>query len=240
VRVTPSTLQAFAENLWIVDGPDVRDFGVLFTTRMTIVKLSDGSLWVDSPVSVDSDTLQQITSLGPVRHLVAATPRHVWRLNSWSQMFPEAQPWVAKPTPLTLQKRNLSSARILGSEPPEAWQADLEQIAFQGNPLIEEVIFFHKRSRTVILDDLIQNHRPQPGRLLRNLLMKLEGVEYPHGGVGLDMRLTFFHRKRARQSLEELLSWDFDRLIIAHGPCLEKDARPFVERAFRWLMLKAN
>ena len=39
----------------------------------------------------------------------------------------------------------------------------------------------------------------------------------------------------ARESLEKLLSWDFDKLIIAHGICIEKDAKPFVERAFRWL-----
>jgi hypothetical protein len=38
----------------------------------------------------------------------------------------------------------------------------------------------------------------------------------------------------ARESLEKLLSWDFDKLIIAHGICIEKDAKPFVERAFQW------
>jgi hypothetical protein len=29
--------------------------------------------------------------------------------------------------------------------------------------------------------------------------------------------------------------WDFDKLIIAHGPCVDHDAKPFVKRAFRWL-----
>ena len=41
-------LAAFAENIWIVDGPIVRDMGVIFTARMAVVKLSDGSLWVNS------------------------------------------------------------------------------------------------------------------------------------------------------------------------------------------------
>ena len=70
----------FAENIWIVDGPNVRDMGFMFTTRMTVVRLCDGSLWVDSPVTVPSETLSRITELGPVRYLVAATPRHDWRL----------------------------------------------------------------------------------------------------------------------------------------------------------------
>jgi hypothetical protein len=89
--ISMSDLSAFAENIWIVEGPSVRDMGVMFTTRMTIVKLCNGSLWVDSPVSVDSETLERITELGPVRFLVAATPRHVWRLSAWHTLFPEAQ-----------------------------------------------------------------------------------------------------------------------------------------------------
>jgi len=228
-------LQAFAKNVWIADGPDVRDMGIMFTTRMTVVKLTDGSLWLESPVPVPFDTLKSITELGSVRYLLAATPRHVWRLESWHTLFPEAQLWVPRNTAFTLKKGHLPITGILGDAPNQGWAEDLDQLAFKGSPLIEEVLFFHKASRTVILDDLIQIHPTVKGKLLRNALFKLEGVESPHGGVGLDIKLTFTDRNLARQSLEKLLSWDFDKLIIAHGPCIEKDAKPFVEQAFRWL-----
>jgi hypothetical protein len=105
------------------------------------------------------------------------------------------------------------------------------------NPLIEEMVFFHRASRTVILDDLIQVHRMVRGRPIRNALFRLEGVAAPYGGVGLDIRMSFIHRDAARRSLRRLLAWDFDKLVIAHGPCVEKDAKQFVERAFRWLAL---
>lgn len=228
--------EEFADNIFVVEGPNVRDFGVLFTTRMVIARLSDGSLWVDSPVSVTSDTLKHVTALGPVRYLVAATPRHVWRLAEWHSQFPEAQLWAAKPSPLTLKKASLKITGILTEAPPQDWAEDLEQVPFRGNPLIEEVIFLHRKSRTVILDDLIQNHPPLKGRPLRNILLRLAGVAYPTGGVPLDIRLSFVHRDLARQSLEKLLSWDFDKLIIAHGRCVETNAKAFVERAFQWLM----
>lgn len=228
-------LPAFAENVWIVDGPNVRDMGVIFTTRMTVVKLSDGYLWVNSPVSVPSETLKRITELGPVRFLVAATPRHVWRLAAWHTLFPEAHLWVPRPTPFTLKKGPLPYTEVLGDEPSQGWANDFDQLAFKGNPLIEEVIFFHKQSRTVVLDDLIQVHPIVPGAPLRNALVKLGGVASPHGGVSLDIRLSFTNRDLARRSLGRLLSWDFDKLIIAHGPCIEKDAKAFVKRAFRWL-----
>lgn len=228
-------LQSFAKNIWIVDGPLVRDMGFMFTTRMAIVKLSDGPLWVTSPVPVAFDTLRRIAELGPVKYIVAATPRHVWRLDAWHTLFPEAQLWAARSTPFTLKKGNLPFTGILEDAPYRGWADDLDQVAFKGNPLIEEVLFFHKESRTVILDDLIQIHPMAEGKPFRNALVKLEGVASPHGGVGLDIRLFFIRRSIARRSLEKLLSWDFDKLIIAHGVCIEKDAKPFVERAFRWL-----
>ena len=227
--------QEFAKNVWVIDGPAVRDMGFMFTTRMTVVKLSSGSLWVNSPVLVPFDTLKRVAELGPVRYLVAATPRHAWRLASWHTLFPEAQLWVARTTPFTLKKGHLPFTGILGDEPPQGWASDLDQLAFKGSPLIEEVLFFYKASHIVILDDLIQIHPIEKGRAFRNALLKLEGVASPHGGVGLDIKLLFTNRKLARQSLEKLLSWDFDKLIIAHGVCIEKDAKPFVERAFGWL-----
>jgi hypothetical protein len=232
--VTPQ-LRAWADNIYILEGPEVRDMGIMFTTRMAIVKLARGALWLDSPVPVPFATLQHITALGPVRYLVAGIPRHVWRLDAWHTLFPDAQLWASRPTLLTLKKGRLPLTGILGDAPTSDWADDLDQLAFKGNPLGEEVLFFHKQSRTLILDDLIQIHPIVRGKPLRNALIRAEGVTAPHGGVGLEIRLSFTNRDLARQSLEKLLSWDFDRLIIAHGPCIERDAKPFVERAFAWL-----
>ena len=121
------------------------------------------------------------------------------------------------PPRLRLKKGHLPFTGILGDEPPQGWKDDFDQLAFKGNPLIEEVLFFHKQSRTVILDDLIQIHPIVKGKPFRNALFKLEGVASPHGGVPLDIRLSFTNRDLARRSLERLLSWDFDKLVIAHG-----------------------
>lgn len=202
------SVQAFAPNVWIIDGPMVRDFGVLFTTRMTIVSLADGSIWIESPVSVPFETLTHLAACGPVRYLVAATPRHVWRLAAWHTLFPDAQLWVPRPTSFTLKKGPLPLTGILTETEPRDWSRDFDQLAFQGNPLIEEVLFFHKASRTVILGDLVQVHPSVKGKALRNALFQLEGVAGPMGGVGLDFRLSFTNRKLARRSLDKLLSWD--------------------------------
>jgi hypothetical protein len=135
-----------------------------------------------------------------------------------------------------LRKAPLPLTGTLGDTAHYGWVEDFEQLAFRGNPLAEEIVFFHRASRTVIMDDLIQRNPLLRGTPFRNALLKLEGAAEPYGGVGLEIRLSFVDRKLARRSLEKLLSWDFDKLIIAHGACVEQDAKAFVEHAFRWLV----
>ena len=228
-------IREFAKDIWLVDGPIVRDMGVLFTTRMTIVRLSNGSIWISSPVPVSFATLKWISELGDVRYLIAATPRHIWRLDLWHTLFPEAQLWASRRTLFTLQKGTLPISGYLSDAPVNGWSTDFDQLAFRGNPLLSEVLFFHRSTHTVILDDLIMRNPVMEGKPLTNLIFKLGGVQGPDGGVTVDMKMTFLNRSLARQSLERLLSWDFDKLIIAHGPCLESGAKQYVKRAFMWL-----
>ena len=93
-----SSLRQFGDDIWNVDGPAVHFIAAELPTRMTIVKLSDGSLWVNSPVMASLDVLKAIDAMGPVRFLVAPTPLHVWRLEQWHTLFPQAQLW-APPKP---------------------------------------------------------------------------------------------------------------------------------------------
>ena len=89
MRVFMPDIQAFAPNVWIVDGPRVRDMGVMFTTRMTIVKLSDGSLWVDSPVPVPFETLKGITELGRCAILSSRPPGTSGGWKGGTRSFPK-------------------------------------------------------------------------------------------------------------------------------------------------------
>lgn len=164
---------------------------------------------------------------------VAPTKLHVWRLESWHLLFPDAQLWA--PPQVPNQFKRLPFTGVLGDRPPAAWAADLDQLIFRGNLFVEEVYFFHKKSRTVVFGDFIQSRPITEGKPLRNFLFKLGGVLSPKGGVPGDIRLSFTNRGLARRSLEKLFSWDFDKLILAHGACVTQDAKRFVEQAFGWL-----
>lgn len=228
-------LTAFGTNIWIVDGPKVRDMGLIFTTRMTVVKLSDGSVWVESPVTLPSEIHDQIRGIGSVQYVVSSTQRHVWRLNAWHELYPNAQLWAPTGARLAAGKSPVPASDVFTDTPAPGWAEDLEQLAFRGSSLLKEVIFLHKESRTVILGDLVQANPMLKGRPFRNAVFKLMGAAYPKGGVGYDLRLSFRDRTLARESLERLMSWDFDRLILAHGACLETGAKSFLREAFLWL-----
>lgn len=228
-------LQPLGNDLFLVDGPVVRDMGMRFSTRMTVVRLGDGSVWIASPLPVPFSTLADIAGLGPVRYLVSPTPRHYWRLGAWHGLFPEARLWSSPITPISLKKGKLPLAGILGSQAQDLWAPDLEFVLLRGSPWLNEVIFFHAPTRTLLVEDVIQIHQPQPGHILRNALIALGGVGAPQGGVARDIRLTFRDSSAARESIEQVLRWDFDTLVVAHGPVVTHAARQTVEQAFSWL-----
>lgn len=212
-----SVVLPFGEDVWISDGPIVRCFGFPFPTRMIVVRLSNGGLWINSPVESSPEEMNGIATFGRVEHLVSPTPLHDWRLESWARVFPGA----------TCRKAN-----ELRDDPPQQWAADIDQLVFRGSRVLNEVQFFHRKSRTLIMGDFIQNYPPTKNAI-RNTLFAWAGV---NGGMPLDARLSFAGNKAAgRASLERLLTWDFDKVILAHGDCVVSDARPFVQRAFQWL-----
>ena len=58
------------ERIWIADGPVLPWNGMPFPTRMTVVLLDDGSVWVHSPIALVPDLAAAVERLGTVRHLV--------------------------------------------------------------------------------------------------------------------------------------------------------------------------
>lgn len=102
---------------------------------------------------------------------------------------------------------------------------------------MEEVDFFHKPSKTLILTDLIENFEPKRvhSRILR-FLMKLGGVTDPDGKLPIDLYLTFFGRKKLLKfAIQRMINWAPDRIIITHGRWYKKDGVKELRRAFRRL-----
>ena len=97
-----------------------------------------------------------------------------------------------------------------------------------------EVVFFHRHSRTLIVTDLcIFGHPEQPP--LTRFVLWVAGV-YQKPGPLLDVKLAYLDKKAACASLEKVLEWDFEKMILAHGHLLNSDAKKVFERVYQFLL----
>ena len=236
------TLKPVAEAVWIVDGPVIR-FGYLglrfpFPTRMTVVRLADGGLWVHSPTELSPSLESEINSLGSVKHLIAPNCIHYWWLGDWAEAFPGAVTYAAP----GVRKQARSRKRFAGYDADLArgaaypWSGEIEMLLVPGSYLTEAV-FFHVSTRTLILTDLIQNYeRSKIANPFFRFMSRLSGAVHPDGKMPVDLRSTFLrHREQMGKAVRTMISWSPERIIIAHGRWHETNAVAELKRAFRWL-----
>jgi hypothetical protein len=220
-------------DIWIAEGPSVSFFGFPYPTRMTLVRLSDGGLWLCSPIELTDALAGEIKALGPVRHLVSPNKIHHLFLGQWAQAWPEAKLWASPG--LARRRRDLSFDGELGDAAEPAWERDIDQLIFRGSFALEEVVFFHRASRSAIITDLVQKFDPTTQRGWRGLLMRLDGLVGPEGSTPRELRLTFWNRRAAREALRKMLGWNPQRLIIAHGQWVRENGREALARALSWV-----
>lgn len=207
-----------------------------FSTRMTLVRLPDGGLWVHSPIAPDPALFAEIEALGTVGWLVAPNTLHYWWIPDWKARYPAAAV-CAPPAVAAKAKRPIAIDLPLTGDPPEAWQDVFTQVVLTSR-IFTEADFFHRPSRTLILADLIENFE---ARRVHNpfyrLLMRLGGVLDPDGKMPIDMQASFRgNRAEVRKAVQAMLDWAPERIILAHGRCYEKGAVAELRRAFRWIL----
>ncbi|CAM9719421.1 unnamed protein product, partial [Ectocarpus sp. 13 AM-2016] len=76
-------------DVWCAERPFVWN-GIDVGGRMAVVKLSNGSLWVHSPVDLDEPLKEALASLGPVGHIVSPNYEHVKYAKQWVEAYPSA------------------------------------------------------------------------------------------------------------------------------------------------------
>ena len=223
-------LRRLADDVWVTERPQ-RFFGLPVGARMTVIRLSGGRLLLHSPLPLDAEIRAELDALGRVAYAVAPNRLHHLYAGDVVRAYPDARLWVAPGLP---EKRpDLVHAGVLGDEAPVEWRGELEQAFFRGRPYENEVAFFHPATRTLILCDLAFNFGPRdawPTRVLMSLLRSYGKL----GPSKLDP-LLIRDRAAARASLDRILAWDFDRVIVAHGDVQESGGYPLIRDGYAWL-----
>lgn len=224
----------WAEDIWTVNGPEVsyRLWGLTLPcpTRMTIIRLPDGGLWLHSPVACMPDLVAAVEAVGPVAAIIAPNVFHYTHLADWARAFPQARifglPGLASKVPgiAFTALDQPSAARWAGS-------IDSHVVALG---TFAEVVFLHRASRTLIVTDLMQNF--EAGRIRNPLVrtvMRLGGATGPNGRPSIEIRLAALaHRNALREAVEQMLAWEPSGIILSHGACYRTDAPAEIKRAF--------
>lgn len=227
-----------AENIWVVDGPSIRFYGMPFSTRATIVRLADGGLWVHSPTALEGGLAEAVAALGPVRHLIAPNWIHYAYIADWQARFPEAEAWAAPGVAERARSRGMALAfdHDLEQEPPPQWAGEIDQMIVRGSKLHREAVFFHRASKTLILTDLIENFEPRNLGFWFRIATRLAGNQDPKGGMPRDMRASFRDRDALRQDVTRMIAWAPERVILAHGRWYRENGTKELARAFSWVL----
>ena len=224
-------LRRLDHDLWITQHP-LRFLGAEVGTRMTIFRLKDGSLLIHSPVPLDRATQAELDGLGPVRFVVAPNRYHHLFVAEYARLYPQAKIFGAPG--LDSKRKVLRFDTILRQAAPTEWASEIDQTIFQAFPALNEVVFFHRSSRTLVFTDLLINIQNSQSRYTR-FLMWLDGG-LGHVAVPRSFRLLIkMRRARARETIDQILYWEFDRLLLAHGEIVERGAKEIVRDAWSFL-----
>lgn len=223
-------LQPVATDLWVTSIPH-RFVGLHLGTRMTVIRLASGAVVLHSPVPVSDALRREIDAIGPVRHILCPNLFHHVYAADAKAAFPDAL--LHGPEKLQRKRKDLTFDAVLSETPHPDWQGELLQLTVQGS-MLHETLFYHSASKTLISCDLVENfshcdHTPT------RWYLQAGGI---FGKVGWHplLRLVYLNRRKARQSIEQLFEWPFERVILAHGEVITENAREAVRGGLAWLL----
>ena len=220
-------LRKIANNLWVAEQP-LRYFGLSVGTRMTVIRLANRELVVISPIEVSNAIADQLRELGTVKHVVAPNLYHYSFVTSFKTLYANATIWAVPG--LKVKQPSLPIDRTIERDTPGLWTG-LEHVFFDGFrtlslngfDALNECVFFHVESRTLILTDIavhFDESFPAPTQLATRVL-----GGYKKLSPTLLERVATTDKENIRKSVKKILEWDFERVIMAHGSVVEQEGK---------------
>lgn len=208
----------------------VRLAGARIPTRMTLMVLDDGGVVIHSPVPFDDALRAQTVAIGEVRAIFAPSNCHHLFVPDAHRAFPNVPIYGV---PGLEKKRPDLPLRVL---PADLWRDELDRVHV-GNRVMHELVLFHRASNTVVATDLVENFRDEtPGVdwLGRTYVKMCQMWNTPRPAP--ELRLFTRDRAAARDALERILAWDFERMVIAHGELFERGAKSALREAWGFVL----
>ncbi|MEJ2653209.1 MAG: DUF4336 domain-containing protein [Gammaproteobacteria bacterium] len=229
----PCSLEEYVPGkIYILEYP-IHFSGIDLFSRMTLVRLDNGKLWVHSPCQPNAQLKSEIDRLGKVAYIIAPGNFHHLYVSDFQSCYPEAETFLCPG--LEKKRPDLKFDWILGNRPDPRWSSEFEQVVIQGTRIISEVAFLHKKCGTLILVDLLENigdnYTHEAGLLLK-FWWKAVFHMWNNPKAAPEYQLGWGDKEVVRKGLEKILSWEFNSIILAHGNTIESNARAVLIKAW--------
>lgn len=185
--------------------------------RMTVLRLDGGRLVLHSPIPISAGLRAQLEALGEVGFIVVPQAHGKFAAQA-AEAFPAARLLAAPKAPW--RRKAVPFDGSLSDEPPAEWRDRVECLRVRGFRL-NEVVLFHRPSRTLVLTDLCFNIRRSSSRAAR-VFFRADGIWQRFAPARLIRWLAVSDRDAFHASLERILRWDFERIIPGHGDVIER------------------
>lgn len=234
-------LRKIDRGIWVAEQP-FRYLGLSVGTRMTVVQLENRDLAVISPIHVNDALVSQLGELGTVKHIIAPNLYHYLFAANFKTLHPNATFWGAPG--LEVKKPDLSIDQIIKSDANSLWNG-LEYIFFDGFRTLglsgfdslNECVFFHSASQTLILTDTAF-HFDESFPVLTQFATRVLGG-YKSLSPSLLERVATTEKEKVRGAVEKVLGWDFKRVIMAHGSIVEQNGKEKFKQGYEQFLGQA-
>ena len=245
-------LTAIAPDLWTATQP-LRFQGLEVGSRMTVVRLpqsgqvqdelaqgelAQGELVLISPIELTESDRHHLDQLGTVAHIIAPNRFHYLSLQSTQTHYPHAQVWGVEGLSQKCPEVNIDAwldqpgtlANVLDYYPLRG----VCSIMTSGIQPLQETVFLHRPSRTLIITDIAFNFDQSNG-LVTRLAAQVLGSYNTLKPSRLE---KWGSRDKAvvESCVRQILAWDFDRVIPGHGTVVESGGKEQFRAGYEWFL----
>ena len=231
-------LKQIGHCIWVAEQP-LKFLGLPVGTRMTVILRSDNSLLLISPIKIDANLKQQLDSLGTVKYIIAPNLFHHLYLKDCQQIYPQAE--LIAPLGIETKQPNIQISKTFERDQID-FNGELKYIPFKGFQAVippkivtvNEIIFFHPSSKTLILTDSAFNfdrNFPFITQLAARILGSYQSLQ-----PSLLEKIAIRDKEAISKTISRILAWDFQRVIMAHGNIVEKNAKEKLAVGYEWFL----
>lgn len=193
--------------------------------KSTCIQLQEGRVLISPGSNLAKD---QLAPLNNLTDLIAPSLFHCAGVQKIRPIFPTARIWGVEGA-----KELKPDVGWTDKLTPQSWkfQDELPMIQLGGIPKVNEVVFFHKESKSLIVADLCFNLVDASG-FGSWLILNLFGT-YRKFAISHFFTRFIADRKAFEKSLSQIFELDFENLILSHGANVNGNAKEKLLSALR-------